>query len=88
MKKRIYLLVTSMLVIQLSACSAQQVVSGTGAAAKMPFQVAGQVAGSTGKLVGASAGSVVGAALGGGVGSAIGREVGRAASSLLIDAIK
>jgi len=88
MKNTAYLLATSFLVVQLSACSTQQVISGTGTVAKLPFQVAGKVVGATGKIIGATAGSAVGAALGGGVGSAIGREVGRAAGAILINAIK
>jgi uncharacterized protein YcfJ len=72
----------SMLVVllNLSACSQQQVASAAIATVKLPVKAASAVAGATGSVIGGA----VGGAVGGGIGKAIGRGVGSAAGRAAI----
>ncbi len=66
---------TLVVLLNLSACSQQQVASAAIATVKLPVKAAGAVAGAAGGVVGGA----VGGAVGGGIGKAIGKGVGSAA---------
>jgi len=71
---------TLVILLNLSACSQQQVASAAIATVKLPVKAAGAVAGATGGVVG----GVVGGAVGGSIGKAIGKGLGSAAGKAAI----
>lgn len=70
---------TLVVLLNLSACSQQQVASAAIATVKLPVKAAGAVAGATGGVIGGAVGGAVGGSIGKAIGKGVGSAAGRAA---------
>ncbi len=72
-------LLSAFLLLNLQACTQQQVASSAISVVKLPVRAAGAAAGAAGGVVGGTVGGVVGGSIGKRIGSKVGSAAGRAA---------
>ena len=71
-------LLSTFFLLNIQACTTQQVASSAISVAKLPVKAAGAAAGAAGSVVGGTVGGVVGGNIGRRIGSKVGSTAGRA----------